>query len=232
MDTETRLQALEDKIHSQDQKLHRQDKKLRLHKRLGLIAMALLVGVAAFAATKPVPDSIEANRIRAEYIVAKNFYLRDDAGKVRGAFGITPKGVYFKMMGGKNRKRELLLAISNKGSAMNIMDSQGVLRMEVGLPFDEKTGEESPLINFRDKKGKLRMGMGTHDNSVAAIFFLDSAERARVIMGADDEEPVFSFRDKAGETRVDMEYLKDGYHELKFFNEKGIPYWPGSSILK
>ena len=143
MDTETRLQALEDKI-------HRQDKKLRLHKRLGLIAAALLVGAAAFAATRPVAEVIE----------ARKFVLRDAKGNMRGAWG-TPGDKTGLVLINSKGVQQIALIDSDDGAALGIHDAKGVGRIGIGTTSHNELGKELPGISFynAEDKGGLLLAM-------------------------------------------------------------------------
>ena len=85
MDIDSRLQAIEEKIHLQDKKLIHQESKLRLRKRLGLISIALLVAFAVFAATRPVAHVIE----------ARKFIFKNQQGHPVGIWGSDLDGLVY-----------------------------------------------------------------------------------------------------------------------------------------
>jgi hypothetical protein len=206
MDIDSRLQAIEEKIHLQDKKLIHQESKLRLRKRLGLISIALLVAFAVFAATRPVAHVIE----------ARKFILKTSRATRWGSGGRTWTGSFTLI--GKERGN-LGLRYGEDGQGILLTDSSGKTRLTLGIIKDDKTGNY-PATNFLEPQGRNRITLATQGRKGQVLLFNDREAGTSSTLGILGGNPTLLYSDKAGKNRVSLQLVDRSNLILSFEDEK------------
>ncbi len=157
--------------------------------RLGAGAAVLVAAVlAAGGANKEafVPRSLE----------AKNFVLKDEAGRVRASLGFRQDGTPgFALMDEQSKVRLALDLATNGAPGVNLYDPSGALLAAVAVRPDG-----SPGLGFFDPTGKIRLS-------------LDSGQRG--------EAPGLNLFDRSGTLRAAMAVRPDDTPGVGLFDDQG-----------
>ncbi|MBT3350432.1 MAG: hypothetical protein HOC91_03775 [Nitrospinaceae bacterium] len=202
MDFDARFKTLEDKI-------QRQETRLRLHKRLGLIAMVIVVCAAAFAATRPVADVIE----------ARKFVLKNSQGRTVGIWGADAGGPSFVLMG--KERGNLGLRYGEAGPGILLTDSSGKTRLTLGVLKDEKLGDY-PVVNLSDPQGRNRITLATQGPKGEVLIFSDPKAGTSSTLGILGGNPAIKYTDHAGINRVSLQLVDKSDPVFSFNDNKGL----------
>ena len=87
---------------------------------------------------------------RADTVIARNFYLRDRNGKIRGAFGLLDdEGPYLSLYDAERTTRLHCLLLDDGTPRVSLSDANGVGRVTLDVG-------ESPSVTVNDAAGELR----------------------------------------------------------------------------
>ena len=156
--------------------------RLRRLSMFTMVGMALLLGLAAAAAWMAsrgrmpglVPDVVE----------GRQFVLRGEDGKVRGAWGFGEDGALRLVMQQGADSRSVKLQLLPDGSAgLTFSDSTGNPRMVLGF-LPDATGS----LVFADADGRTRSAYGINPNGSVTLVFADRGGRTRTGLGVDQRD--------------------------------------------
>jgi hypothetical protein len=94
----------------------------------------------------------------------------------------------FQLLDGSGR-RQAALTTSKDGSAFEMYDDTGKMRVRLGV-----TNQQGVGLVLYDKKGTMRASMLINDEDIPAVRLFDSEARMRELMGVDQQgEPALDF---------------------------------------
>lgn len=164
----TRLEALE-----------KTEERLKRQSLLNLVGLAVLLGGAAamffFAARRGMPGSV------ASVVEAREYRLRDQEGKIRGAWGFAEDGaIRFVLQNGENQRALRLNLLPDGSAGVTFADSAGANRVVLGLLND---GTAS--LVFGDGKGTSRSVYSLSPSGASSVIFADRDGVTRSGLGVD-----------------------------------------------
>ena len=162
--------------------VEQENARLRRQSMFTLVGMALLLGLAAaviwMASRGGMPGMVP------DVVEGRQFVLRGEDGKVRGAWGFGEDGALRLVMQHGADARSVKLQLLPDGSAgLTFADSTGNPRMVLGF-LPDATGS----LVFADASGRTRSAYGINPNGSVSLVFADRGGRTRTGLGVDQRD--------------------------------------------
>ena len=159
--------------------MERTEARLKRQSLLNLVGLAVMLGGAValffFAARRGMPGSV------APVLEAREYRLRDQEGKIRGAWGFAEDGsIRFVLQNGDNQRALRLNLLADGSAGVTFSDSAGGNRVVLGLLSDGT----SSLV-FTDGKGTARSVYSFAPSGASSLIFADRDGVTRTGLGVD-----------------------------------------------
>jgi hypothetical protein len=159
--------------------LEKTEERLKRQSLLNLVGLAVLLGGAAamffFAARRGMPGSVAA------VVESREYRLRDQDGRIRGAWGFAEDGaIRFVLQNGDNQRALRLNLLPDGSAGVTFADSAGANRVVLGLLSD---GTAS--LVFADGKGASRSVYSFSPSGASSVIFADRSGVTRSGLGVD-----------------------------------------------
>lgn len=139
----------------------------------GVGASHFFWGQAALAESAPQHHKI---------LVAEEFRLVDDKGRIRASLGMSGGGAGMLLYDRTGQFRAMLMLAPEEGEpVLSLADKDGVHRATVGIRT-----KETPYLALRDNNGKIRLSATLGQDGEPAFSLHDSDENDRAIFGTVD----------------------------------------------
>jgi len=172
------------------------ERETRRYRRLWIamvIVFAIVLGLGAalvmMAGRHSLPGQV------ADVVEARQFQIRDEAGTVRGAWGIDQDGALRLTLLAPNSKSAVTMTVLKGGApGLTFSDTSGRARGVLALLPDETLS-----LTFADKSGMTRSVLGLNPEGSATLVFADRTGATRAGLGVDSRgSGTFTLVDRRG----------------------------------